>query len=129
MPDNLENLDNPLASNKSFAAHARDSERSAAQGPGPVDLRIIDCSAWDIFENQQLIIPEGVRSFLRGHDGTPLPPETVQSLEEAVEKFHGITPPWSVTMEIHTQQTGRAAMFPEHGYEPTGFVLDRIEEP
>ena len=125
---NTDNVDNPLDSNKSFGAQARDFERALVRERiEPVDLRTITHAQWASFENRHLVLPPGVKAFLDGHDGTPLSSETVHGLVEAIEAFHGVAPPFTVFMELHTQQTGRGWVHePDAAPFLTGFLLDTL---
>ncbi len=117
-----------LESNKRPAALIRDAEQAIAarQGPLPLDLRALPQEQWT--EDAEVALPPDVQAFLAGHDGTPLPVETVHALEIAVEKYHGVAEPWGIAAGPLLQQTGRGWRYIA-GTAPylTGFHLVRID--
>lgn len=117
-------LDNPLASNKTIAAHVRDSEAGLADAQlRPVDLRSIPREQWDAYLDHHLALPPHLLDAIAGG---PVDPQLVPGLEAAVEQFHGITAPYAVTMTMTLQKTGRPwSEAPEAADAMTGFVLDK----
>lgn len=106
MKDNIRNF---LESNQSGAALLRDHERMVAfDKTMPVDLRLIHAGQWDEFLDRDVTIPAEVRAFLAGHDGKPMETETVHALEMAVERFHGVQPPFHITTSPELQSSGVA---------------------
>src|SRR6266478_5701486 len=93
--------------NKSAAAQVRDAEQETVDegGPHPVDLRSIPREKWDEFVNYQLVIPPDVAKSIEGE--APYDRQTVAAIEQAVEKWHGITPPFFAVMDVGMQQLGR----------------------
>ena len=111
-------------SNKTAAALARESERELAANPIlPVDLRTIPREQWDSCLDHELVLPP---RLLDGFDPGPLPRESVGALEEAVEKFHGITAPYYARISFDLVETGRAWKYvAEAAPYLTGFTLEK----
>lgn len=111
-------------SNKTAGALARDSEREiVSRGDQPLDLRTVPSERWDACLHQELALPP---RLLDGFDPGPIPNDLVPALEEAVEKFHGITPPYYAAMSVTLQRTGRAWKYvPEAAPLLTGFTFGR----
>ena len=113
-------------SNKTAAALLRDSETAYVHndGPPPVDLRALPRENWGTVLQRHVTLPEGVRAFLDGHDGSPLASSVVHALEETVESYHGVTAPWCILSSPAIQSSGRAWRYvPEAAPYLTGFVL------
>jgi hypothetical protein len=121
-------IENPLAdNNKTTAAHLRDDELAiVADKIRPIDLRSIPRERWDEFVNFHLTLPE---HLLDAIGGGPVDPKLVPALEEAVERFHGITAPYFVIATFEIQQLGRSWRFvPEAAEFMTGFLLDKEDD-
>jgi hypothetical protein len=119
--------DNPLADNKTAAAHLRDDELAiVADQIRPIDLRSIPRERWHEFVNFHLTLPE---HLLDAIGGGPVDPKLVPALEEAVERFHGITAPYFVIATFAIQDFGRGWCFvPEAAEFMTGFLLDKEDD-
>lgn len=122
-------VDQFFKTNQTPSAFVRADEEAlvANDGPGPVELRIVARQRWDSLLNKHVTVPDAVRNYIARHpEGEPFTTEEVQDLEIAVEKYHGITEPFYVHMDIHLQQTGRTWMFvPEAVRFQSGFVLGK----
>jgi hypothetical protein len=113
-------------SNKSTAALARDAEAECAKhGPAPVNLRAIQRGDWDNWLNCDVTLPPAVQKYLAAHPkGQPLTSDEVQNLECVVEQWHGISPPFYVTMTLTLQTIGRPWQYVET-QNLTGFTLGK----
>jgi hypothetical protein len=82
----MNDFDRPLTSNKSFAAHARDAERSLVEKPPgmPLDLRTLPVAQWDEYLHFYLRLPP---RLLDGFDPGPIPAETVADMDGAPTPF------------------------------------------
>ncbi|MEA3210964.1 MAG: hypothetical protein QOE70_4021 [Chthoniobacter sp.] len=120
----LPDEENPLLSNRTIAAHARDSERFViAKRVTPIDLRSLPRDRWDEFIDFHLTLPP---RLLDGFDPGPLPADSIEALEDAVARFHGITEPYFVAIDTQLEKTGRAWRYePDAAAFLTGFRLDR----
>jgi hypothetical protein len=120
----MKRIDNPLADNKSAAAHLRDEELAfVAEKIRPIDLRAVPRERWDEYVNFHLALPD---HLLDAIEGGPVDPELLPTLEQAVEKHHGITAPYHVTTTFTLRDFGRGWHFvPEAAEFMTGFLLDK----
>lgn len=126
------NAQDILESNRTVSALARDAEREAVRRAiPPVDLRTVPRDQWEPLLGRDLALPDAVARFLAGEltdvpITVPLPREQIHAMEEAVEKFHGITAPYHAAMSLAVQRTGRAWRHePELARTATGFLLGR----
>jgi hypothetical protein len=125
--DEVKRLRDDLLSNRSPAALGRDAERDiVARGDKPIELRLIDPSAWDQFVDHDVTIPPLTRAARPGGFTT----EEIHALEQAVQEYHGIKPPYHISMSVIMQQTGRPWQWiPEAGEFLTGFTLGKTASP
>jgi hypothetical protein len=122
-------VENDLLTNKKASALLRDSEQAAVDHQDkPIELRVIDQSAWDEFIHSNVTVPEHITRYLNGRDQEPLPmtEKEVHSLEKIVEDYHSVKAPFYISMSLTLQQTGRPwAYVPEAGKFVTGFTLGK----
>ncbi|MEA3207849.1 MAG: hypothetical protein QOE70_906 [Chthoniobacter sp.] len=114
-----------LESNKTAAAQLRDGEieRLRAGGPAPIDLRSVPSEQWEQLLLHHVTVPPEIGASI---DAQPIPPELVPSYEEAMERYHGVTPPYFLTMTPTLRRIGRAwAFVPELAPLVSGFILER----
>jgi hypothetical protein len=120
-----------LLTNKSAGALLRESELELVnRAEKPLNLKTLITSRLENYIGRDVTIPDEVAEYVKtwgpvkeGEDRTQI----IHALEETVEKFHGVKPPFYIYMSITLQQTGRPwAYVPEAGKLMTGFVLGKI---
>ena len=88
----------------------------------PVDLREIPREQWDHYIHRDVVLPPSVPLV----SSVPFTKAKVRAIEEEVERYHGITPPYFIHMSLTLQQTGRPWYFiPEAGKFLTGLTLGK----
>ena len=128
-PDPNYNFRNILTSNLTGAALWKEhEERLALDKPPLVDLRTIPREQWLEYFGRDVMPSPEIQKYLDGREPGPLSQDEVQMLEIAMEKFHGITEPFYITMGIDLQTTGRTWTFiPEAAPYMSGFEF-QIED-
>jgi hypothetical protein len=123
----MKRIENIFEDNRTVAAQLRDEELAiVAEKIRPIDLRTIPREQWDKYLDFQLTVPE---HLLDAVEGGPLDADTLRALDEAVERFHGITAPYYVTTTASLQHQGRGWSYvPEAAEFLTGFVLDKEDD-
>ena len=119
--------------NRSTSALLRDSEANLAKRAVPlIDLRTVPREQWDRLLDRHLVVPPTIASLLAGElmDGPPvLDVSRFHAIEEAVEKFYGITEPYYVTMDSNLITTGKAWTYvPEVAPYVSGFIFGKDEQ-
>jgi len=118
-------MENDLLTNKTAGALLRDSELDVvATGLRPVDLRTIE--QWDNYIGRDVTLPPIIKDWLAQRPPVPIDEIFVHQAEDFTTWFHGVKPPYYITMSITLQQTGRPwAYVPEAGQYLTGLTLGK----
>lgn len=126
-------LVNDLLSNRSGDALLRDAEQGIADThPAIVPLCDIPVSEWDRCVGHDVTLPPELEKFfsvrLRFYEGRPEPlmEQEIHRMEEQVEKFHNVKPPYYIAMSLTLQRTGRPWLYvADAGLYLTGLTLGK----
>ncbi len=118
-----------LLTNKSAAALLRDSELDISRRKQPpVDLKTVPLEQWDNYLEHDVTLPEPIAHLLKSMPVAPNP-TIVHQIEQTVEEFHNVKPPYHIYMSITLQQTRRPWKYvPEAGAYLTGLILGKTVE-
>jgi hypothetical protein len=125
-------MENDLLTNKTNAALLRDSEQQIVRAKiRPINLRKVPVEKWDRYLEHDVTLPRKLQNWL-DEDAAfefPLSKKQIHEIEEDIEKYHGVRPPFYIYMSLTLQQTGQPWVYVKKaGQYLTGLTLSKKTE-
>jgi hypothetical protein len=125
-------MENDLLTNKTNAALLRDSEQEIVRAKiRPINLRKVPLEKWDRYLEHDVTLPRKLQNWF-DEDAAfefPLSKKQIHEIEEDIEKYHGVQPPYYIGMSLTLQLTGRPWAYVEGaGKCLTGLTLEKLTQ-